>query len=140
MSGPCIHYLIARELRHHFEPLAGEQLNGKSFADILKDNPVHVSVGAQGPDFLFFLLSDILGTAGGTPANELGGRLARATLDTSAQIEELNARLFEAHPILENLIAEKARFDALADDAVEKSISLSALRDGVAAMQQVLDF
>lgn len=143
MSGPCVHYLIARELPHRFEARSQDHLNGKAFADILKSHPVHASIGAQGPDFLFFLLADVLGTAGSqvdahTPANDLGARLARATLNSSAQIEELNAHLFATHSELEQLIEAKKKFDQAVDEQIERSQSLSALRDGANALQSLL--
>ena len=141
MSGPCIHYLLTREITDRFDPRPQDRLNGKSYHDIIRENPVHVAVGAQGPDFLFFLVADIAATPldeTSAQAHALAGRLARATLDASRQIEELNARLFETFPILESIAAEKERFDAAVDDAVARSDTLSAMQDGVAALQQVM--
>lgn len=146
MSGPCIHYLIARRLHERFEARVKYTLGGKPISEVLKDHPVHVSAGAQGPDFLFFLLSDLVATAGAqageTAAEEgnlLGGRMARATLDASAQIEELNARLFEAHPILEDLLDEKEKLEATIEDTVERSKVLSAMKQSVDDLEAIVD-
>ena len=143
MSGPCVHYLLAREIPYRWEVRREDLLGGRSFPDIMRDHPVHASIGAQGPDFLFFLLADVLGTAGsagGHPseADILGQRLAKAMLDVSHQIETLNAQLFEAAPILEDVLDAKERFEQAADGTIEKSQSLSALRDGAAAIKQLV--
>ena len=141
MSGPCIHYLLTREISDRFDPRPQDRLNGKSYRDIIRDHPVHVAAGAQGPDFLFFLVADIAATpldGNSSEAHALAGRLARATLDASRQIEELNAHLFETYPILEDIAAGKERFDAAVNDLVARSDTLSALQDGVAALQQVM--
>lgn len=138
MSGPAIHHLIARELPDRFRDATSDRIGDRPLADVLADHPVHLSLGAQGPDFLFFLVGDVIGTPGGPDANALSGWLARATLDASRQVEEMNTQLLEAAPLLEEILVLKERLDAGISDTIERSRVLSALREAASAIEQLV--
>ena len=138
MSGPGIHYLISRSLPNEFRSSGDTTVNGVPLSQVIEQHPTHTAIGAQGPDFLFFLLSDIIGTISNSQTGRLTGKLVTKMLSASESIEQLNDQLLKTYPILEEAVQAKRSFDKALDNTIEKSQSLSALQRAKSAIDQLL--
>ncbi|WP_415921975.1 zinc dependent phospholipase C family protein [Tateyamaria sp. SN6-1] len=110
MSGPCVHLLIADKILDEAETLAEISIGGMTGDVALETFSAHFALGAQGPDFLFFLPAD-----GG---NDLTKALANAVISTSADLAAANDELVETVPKLKTAIQKKRELTRKASNAV----------------------
>ncbi|MEI6577162.1 MAG: zinc dependent phospholipase C family protein [Bacteroidota bacterium] len=132
MSGPAIHHVVAKRFLDEYLKQKYTDVNSTNFWNKMESGdfapPFHL--GAQGPDFLFFNMSDW----------PMGGAI-KTVAQVYGEVEEFLADVVEKikSVVPQALWDAIAYLDTLADTAVERSATLSEIAQLTGDVQNNID-
>jgi hypothetical protein len=132
MSGPAIHHILGREYLDKFLKVKYTDARSNQFWENISTGdyaPIY-NLGTQGPDFLFFNMSD-------WPLGGVAKPLAQTYLEIEEFIEDFKRQLKGLIP--NEIWILISRLETLERNAVERSALLSEIRDLLADIQNNID-